>query len=1028
MTKRMLIDATHSEETRVAVVDGTRLTEFDYESKVRKQIKGTIFLAKVTRVEPSLQAAFVNFGGNRHGFLPFAEVHPDYYRIPIADREALIAEQKAEMEAREAADREAEEAEERALAGAGDQPGLVSLADLETEDEEDVVEEIGGEKPLSEEEEEEVETAAAENAESGDEPVGEVEDEEIVFEMTAAEAEDADSEEEDESEEDGEDESDDEESDEELDEDEEAEQPDAEASDSDELEAEAESEEPELDAEGNVIAKTAVEGEATEGGEAPRREGGRGRDGGRGRGGFRGGRSGGSGRGGFRGHNSGGGRGGRHSSASSRRVEVLGGDGLDGDRPVRPTSRRHYKIQEVIKRGQIMLVQASKEERGNKGAAMTTYLSLPGRYCVLMPNSPRGGGVSRKIANFEERKRMREILSELNVPEGMSVIMRTAGMSRTKVEIKRDCDYLLRLWDEIRELTLQSTAPATIHEEGHLIRRAVRDLYSRDIEEIHVSGEEGYKQARDFMKVMMPSHVKRVIEYKDEQLPLFTRYQVEAQIRDMGEPNVTLKSGGYLVINPTEALVSVDVNSGRATRERHIEDTALKTNMEAAEEVARQLRLRDLGGLVVIDFIDMEDRRNNAKVERKLKESLSGDRARIQMGRISSFGLMEMSRQRLNPSLTEAQYEKCEFCQGVGHTRTVDNAAILVMRALEEEGGRSRGMKIHLSLPNKVAIYILNHKREMLADLERRYELTVMVRIEEALAPSNFKIEAVKIVDPDSDDEDGEETPRTERPERSERSERPARQERNNNSEGAQEGAPREGARENGRERGGRSRGGRDRNRSRRPDGELVDPPMGESIKAVESEDDFDNVGNIAPREPDEADDVDGNRDPSELRNNNGDGGRRRGRRGGRGRRDGPAPREGAPAGAPQEGNRDPNRAERGPRPERAPREDRPERAPREDRQERKPREDRPRRERAPRDQAIPGSEEQPVIAATPRTAVEPKFYGRRPRADDGVANDGNSQPQVAASGGQSEQKSYEVVSEASPEQKKKGWWNRITE
>jgi ribonuclease E len=435
MTKRMLIDATHSEETRVAVVDGTRLMEFDYESKVRKQIKGTIFLAKVTRVEPSLQAAFVNFGGNRHGFLPFAEVHPDYYRIPIADREALLAEQKADMEAREAAEREAEEAEERAIAGAGEQPDMISLADLEAqeEDEEDVVVELGGEKPPVDEEEELEEAAeetVEEEAEAEEADADEdAEDEELVIEMTAAEADDADSEEDEE----------------------EIEQPDAEASDADEgdVEAEAESEEePELDAEGNVIAKAprAEGAETTEGGETRRREGGRGR----GRGGFRGGRSGGGGRGGFRAHNSGGGRGGRHSSASSRRVEVLGGDGLDGDRPVRPTSRRHYKIQEVIKRGQIMLVQASKEERGNKGAAMTTYLSLPGRYCVLMPNSPRGGGVSRKIANFEERKRMREILSELNVPEGMSVIMRTACMSRTKVEIKRDCDYLLRLWDEIR--------------------------------------------------------------------------------------------------------------------------------------------------------------------------------------------------------------------------------------------------------------------------------------------------------------------------------------------------------------------------------------------------------------------------------------------------------------------------------------------------------------------------------------------------------------------------------------------------
>jgi ribonuclease E len=643
----------------------------------------------------------------------------------------------------------------------------------------------------------------------------------------------------------------------------------------------------------------------------------------------------------------------------------------------------------VIKRGQIMLVQASKEERGNKGAAMTTYLSLPGRYCVLMPNSPRGGGVSRKIANFEERKRMREILSELNVPEGMSVIMRTAGMSRTKVEIKRDCDYLLRLWDEIRELTLQSEAPALIHEEGHLIRRAVRDLYSRDIEEIHVSGEEGYKQARDFMKVMMPSHIKRVIQYTDEQMPLFQRYQVEAQIREMGEPNVTLKSGGYLVINPTEALVSVDVNSGRATRERHIEDTALKTNLEAAEEVARQLRLRDLGGLVVIDFIDMEDRRNNAKVERKLKESLSGDRARIQMGRISSFGLMEMSRQRLNPSLTEAQYEKCKYCNGVGHTRTVDNAAILAMRGLEEEGARVKTGRVQLSLPDAVAIYILNHKRDMLADLERRYEFQVMIRVDETLAPSGFKIEALRNVDVDSDDEEsGEESKPADRSEQS-------------------------GSRESSRERGGRDRGGRDRNRGerggryRRNENEVPNDAVvaeGQISPAVADEFDEDNIGNVAPPEPDEANDVDGNREPTARDDNS----RRRGRRGGR---SGGGVRSEGPSANPRRQYRD------GPRPERPSGE-------RGDRNNNR----RPRRDdnAAP---SVPGFEEQPVIAASgapaPATRTEPKFYGRRaPRQEEGLANDA---PAPVAQEQQAS-KPYEVVSEASAEQKKKGWWNRLVE
>jgi ribonuclease E len=723
MAKRMLIDATHAEETRVAVVDGTKLIEFDYESKVRRQLKGTIFLAKVTRVEPSLQAAFVNFGGNRHGFLPFSEIHPDYYRIPIADREALLAEQRAEMEAREAEERAEEEEEERRAAAQ-----CTENAEDESEDEEDSVVELGGEKPLSEEDEAAIEEAALRGAEN-----------DLVEEVyEEAEAEDED---------------DDDSGVEAFD------TPDANITDpliDDDSEEDSignriveEGEDPD-DSIGNVAGAGGEVDELAEarGGRSDDINGDGGRR--RGRGGrFRGGRNG-------RGGRDRGGRGPRHAAASSRRVEVLGGDGIEGDRPVRPTSRRHYKIQEVIKRGQIMLVQVSKEERGNKGAAVTSYLSLPGRYCVLMPNSPRGGGVSRKIANFEERKRMREILAELNVPEGMSVIMRTAGMSRTKIEIKRDLDYLLRLWDDIRELTLQSTAPAIVHEEGNLIRRAVRDLYSRDIEEIIVSGEEGFKAARDFMKVMMPSHVKRVTEYKDEQLPLFQRYQVESQIRDMGEPIVTLKSGGYLVINPTEALISIDVNSGRATRERHIEETALKTNLEAADEVARQLRLRDLGGLVVIDFIDMEDRRNNAKVERRLREALSGDRARIQIGRISAFGLMEMSRQRMNPSLTEAQFEKCPHCAGIGVIRTVDNSAILALRALEEEGVRARAAQVQLSVANAVAIYILNNKREMLADIERRYKFKVLIHVDETLAPSGYKVDVIANADEDEDEGTGE--------------------------------------------------------------------------------------------------------------------------------------------------------------------------------------------------------------------------------------------------------------------------------
>jgi ribonuclease E len=397
-----------------------------------------------------------------------------------------------------------------------------------------------------------------------------------------------------------------------------------------------------------------------------------------------------------------------------------------------------------------MLIQVSKEERGNKGAAVTTYLSLPGRYCVLMPNSPHAGGISRKIANFKDRRYMKEILSELNAPEGMSVILRTAGVARTKAEIKRDFDYLIRLWDEIRELTLRSSAPSLINEEGNLVKRSIRDIYTRDIEEVIVAGAEGYKNAKKFMKLLIPSHAKKVQEYKDERLPLFQRYQVETQINEIAEPSVTLKSGGYIVINPTEALVSIDVNSGRATKERHIEETALKTNLEAADEVARQLKLRDLGGLVVIDFIDMEDRRNNIKVERRIKDALSKDRARIQIGRISSFGLLELSRQRMNPSLTESQFHRCPHCQGVGFIRTLDGTAISALRAVEEMGTHGRHSEIVLKIQNDVALYILNNKRSILASIEQRYNLKVIVEIDNTVHPGKFIVEpgAVKIDDP----------------------------------------------------------------------------------------------------------------------------------------------------------------------------------------------------------------------------------------------------------------------------------------
>ncbi|MGB4057832.1 MAG: Rne/Rng family ribonuclease [Alphaproteobacteria bacterium] len=683
MTRKMLIDATHEEETRVAVVDGRKLVEFDYESKFRKPLKGSIFLAKVTRVEPSLQAAFVNFGGNRHGFLPFAEIHPDYFRIPIADREALLAEQQAMIEEQEAAEREREQREQeeqqQRQQGDRDSSGAVEgTSDPKGDDEDNVeyleredetIEEIGGERSL-----------AAAGDEGNNAPERSVQSPGGEGEMEN--------------------------------------DPDQGSGDMPSFDS--------ADDEGKEIG-----GEpGQEGAEPSDEEGGEGR---RHRHPRRGGRDGGRGRG----------RGRGRMAHRSGRSEKYAEEYSPEDR-FRANLRRKYKIQEVIKRGQIMLVQVSKEERGNKGAAVSTYLSLPGRYCVLMPNSPRAGGVSRKIANYQDRARMKEIMQEINVPQGMSVIVRTAGVSRTKAEIKRDLDYLMRLWDNIRELTLQSSAPSKVYEEADLIKRAVRDLYGKDIEEIVVEGDEGFKTAKNFMKMMMPSHVKNVIEHTED-VPLFTRHHVEEQIVEIGEARVTLPSGGYLIINQTEALVAVDVNSGRATKERHIEETALKTNLEAASEIARQLRLRDLGGLVVIDFIDMEDRRNNGKVERRVREALSTDRARIQMSRISSFGLMELSRQRLNPSLTESQFEVCPHCVGLGRIRTCDATSIMVLRAIEGEGIKSRpGQQIIAHVSNDVAVYILNNKRKNVIQIESRYGINILIRVDETVGAGGFRIESVK--------------------------------------------------------------------------------------------------------------------------------------------------------------------------------------------------------------------------------------------------------------------------------------------
>ncbi|MDD3799295.1 MAG: ribonuclease E/G [Novosphingobium sp.] len=610
MTTRMLIDARHPEETRVAVLKGNRIEEFDFESADKKQIKGNIYLAKVTRVEPSLQAAFVDFGGNRHGFLAFSEIHPDYYQIPRQDREALLAEE-AEAAEEEARLRAAEEAEEDGDDGDDlDDDGNELVDDLAGED---------GVEEIDTSEKDEVATIEGGHVEEDDEENGD----------NAAE----------------------------------------DNSDSEESESE--------DSEGDE------DGETRETSGRNRR-----------------------------------GRGRRQGRARSKEAEEL--------RAKRMALRRRYKIQDVIQRRQVLLVQVVKEERGNKGAALTTYLSLAGRYTVLMPNSSHGGGISRKISSASDRKRLKQIVAELKLPKTMGCIIRTAGLQRTKTEIKRDFDYLARLWDEIRENTLSSTAPAMIHSDSDLVKRAIRDIYNREIEEVVVEGEEGYKAARQFMKLLMPSHARRVKQYADP-VPLFQRYGAEDQLTAMYDPVVQLKSGGYLVINPTEALVSIDINSGRSTKEHGIEATALSTNLEAAKEIARQLRLRDMAGLVVIDFIDMEYNSNSRKVERAMKDALKHDRARIQVGRISSFGLMEMSRQRLRTGVLEATTRSCPHCDGTGLVRTASSAGLSALRLIEDEAAKGKGTVISLFASTEAAIYLLNQKRSDLAEIEQRYGVTVEV-------------------------------------------------------------------------------------------------------------------------------------------------------------------------------------------------------------------------------------------------------------------------------------------------------------
>lgn len=869
MAKKMLIDATHAEETRVVVVDGNKVEEFDFESENKRQLAGNIYLAKVTRVEPSLQAAFVDYGGNRHGFLAFSEIHPDYYQIPVADREALLEEERAYAEAMKARDEDEEKPKSRSRSrsrsrrkkgedqvsgeaqttetneaveaespvDATAEAPMAEISGMETidlvedagEDPEEglspmeLVEDTPVEEPTEASdagEDAPVETAPAEAAAANDAAEGApADDAEATAEDSAeetAEAEEASESESTDQTEAGEAETDetgkdgggktmaantegedavvskDPETGEETEteastgDDAAEEAPAAEAEDAavETVEADAvEVEAPEAEAAEAVTveadAAEEVAGEATPAAEsteeAPAEEaaaesaeetaeadapdaaaeeasdaetadeasedseaGGdesseedddeesedNGKKNGRRRSRRRGKRS--------------------DAAEKDENIEsVADDDDSDDIRPPRKPRPRRYKIQEVIKVRQIMLVQVVKEERGNKGAALTTYLSLAGRYCVLMPNTARGGGISRKITNAADRKKLKEIASEIDVPQGAGLIVRTAGAKRTKSEIKRDYEYLQRLWEQIRELTLKSIAPAKIYEEGDLIKRSIRDLYSREIDEVLVEGERGYRIAKDFMKMIMPSHAKNVKQYHDA-LPLFARYQVESYLSGMFNPTVQLKSGGYIVIGVTEALVAIDVNSGRATKEGSIEETALKTNLEAAEEVARQLRLRDLAGLIVIDFIDMDERKNNTAVEKRLKDKLKTDRARIQVGRISGFGLLEMSRQRLRPGMIEATTQPCPHCHGTGLIRSDDNLALSILRQLEEEGTRGRSREVLVKAPVAIANYLMNQKREHIAQIEARYGLSVRVEGDPALVSPDFTIEKFK--------------------------------------------------------------------------------------------------------------------------------------------------------------------------------------------------------------------------------------------------------------------------------------------
>ncbi len=745
MANIMLVDATQEEETRVAIVsdDDNRLQDFEFESNVISQIKGNIYLAKITRVEPSLQASFLEYGGNRQAFLPFTEIHPDYFRIPVADRKKLLEQEEAELRKKAEAEAAAEDVDENE-----EKPKRRRRTRKKTDDEsvedavetKDVSEEATKEKtiektkeekpkrkrltskkkdddavtPSAEEKRSDAEdkpsddddtpkkkrtprkktTKAARREEGADDVVvEEVKEEKPKRKRRTAKKK----------------------TDQTVTEDAVTEKSDKADSAKSDNASDDKDEKPKRRrrTRNSSRSKKSSDDEATIDGNDPDAPC-------------------------------------AHDIRAAKFDDELTPEDeeIEESKPRFVVSHRNYKIQEVVKSGQIMLIQINKEERGNKGAAVTTFISLPGRYCVLMPNSNHGGGVSRKIKNIADRKKMKKVLAGLDIPKGMSVIMRTAGIGKTKTEIKRDLDYLLRLWNDIREKTLKSTAPACVYEEGNVIKRCIRDQYGRNVDSAVIAGKEAYEQAHSLMKMLMPTHAKNIHFYDDEKVPLFQKYEVEKQISSIFSPTAYMPSGGYIVINPTEALVSVDVNSGRATKERHIEETALKTNLEAADEVARQLRLRDLGGLVVIDFIDMENYKNNRLVERRLKEALSKDRARVQVGRISSFGLLELSRQRLRPSLFETNYTTCPTCQGMSRVRTIESSALMVLRAIERAAIHKGEGKLYVKSHAEVVTYILKQKKDLLSDIEAKHKVTVNITGADGYVTGQYEISRdKKIID-----------------------------------------------------------------------------------------------------------------------------------------------------------------------------------------------------------------------------------------------------------------------------------------